>query len=72
MPALTNERLFFEHIALQIKKLTKTYTYVLEEIEKQKFSASAALENNIEYGLLLQRLNRAINVFKQEVTSSPT
>lgn len=60
---ITNEKLFFEHIARVIDKLTNAYSFALSEIEKDGKLVSAA----IEYDLLLKRLNRAIDIFKTEM-----
>lgn len=73
MSSLTNESLFFEHVALQIEKLASAYAFVFDEIEKQKIPISAAfsenVENveNVEYLILIKRLNRAITGFKKEM-----
>lgn len=71
MPKLANERLFFEHVALQIEKLANTYAYVFDEIEKQKIPVSASIDDetpdNVEYIVLIKRLNRAITSFKKEM-----
>ena len=64
---ITNEQLFFEHIAFAIEKLTKAYTFALDEISRKELSVSAAVEDNIEYGILLRRLGRAIEAFKVEI-----
>lgn len=66
-----NERLFFEHIAAQIGVLAKAYTYTVEEIERRgDLPVSAAVNDNVEYQILLKQLNRAIDAFKREMKMS--
>jgi len=67
MSGITNERLFFEHIARTIQGLVNTYTYVLEEIANEDLSVSASTDEITSYTFLLRKLNRAINAFKEEM-----
>jgi len=60
---MTNEHLFFEHVARTINKLTKAYSLALKEIVEKTDQISAA----VEYDFLLKRLNRAIDTFKVEM-----
>ena len=57
--------LFSKHLALEIEKVTNAYSSFLEEVfDRNLVSASS---ENIEYGFLLERLNRNINAFKLEM-----
>jgi len=59
---------FFEHIGAKITNLANAYKNALDDFQdmgKQKIPAS-----NVNYTILLNRLNRAINDFKREMTLS--
>ena len=62
--SITNESAFFDHIALQINKLTTVYSNILQEISHTDLEVSAA---SVNYAMMIQRLNRAINYFKNEM-----
>jgi len=65
----SDERLFFEHIGNQISRLVRAYKNASDDIQDLSGRVSAAADN-VNYTIVLSRLNAAINYFKMEMTRS--
>lgn len=69
---MSDSEIFFKHIALEIKKLSNAYSLFFDEMENiaSKKLNVVASPDDVEYGLVIKILNRAIIAFKQEIKNS--
>ena len=71
---MSDSELFFKHLALEIKKLSNAYSLFFDEMENiasKKLNAVASPDaDDVEYGLVIKILNRAIIAFKREIKNS--
>lgn len=70
---MDNEISFFEHIGAKIAILAKAYKNASEDLQEFTEKISAAKKNdksNINYTIILNRLNASINDFKREMKRS--
>lgn len=71
--AIDDGRLFFEHIGAKIAILAKAYKNIAEDFQELGSGAVADVKkenNTVNYTIILNRLNRAINDFKREMKRS--
>jgi len=63
----SDEILFFKHIEAMVSILARAYKVAHEDIQELKEQKISAATNNINYTIILNRLNAAIDTFKQEM-----
>jgi len=66
----SDENLFFDHIGTRISRLAKAYKNAFDDMQEGGKHKTSAFAANINYTIILNRLNAAINDFKREMKRS--